>query len=125
MVERIPPPLTRRYAEAVDELLRQVVIELPDRETLTLLSGSIPTFGQTIPLDQSATPAGSTLGDTTSTADGVASSTTESMPAAQNGATAQNVDSPGSTASASQTQVAPATTSSIQTPLTPTPNPTP
>ena len=90
----------------------QAVIALPQREVLTTLFSTtmFPTVTQTMPVDQSATGATNTVGDTTTTTTNLANSTAQSAPT-QTGATTQTVLSPGATSYASQTQYAPVTKS--------------
>ena len=101
----------RAKSGAHAEVAGQEVIDLPERETMTLFSTAVfPNVGQTVPVDQSATGGvTNTVGDTTSTTTSLANTTAQSAPT-QNGATAQNVMSPGATTYATQSQYAPVTT---------------
>ena len=101
----------------------QEVFILPERDTLTLLSGNMfPTVSPSTMLDPNqagttgttgatgtSAPTGvtNTVGDTTDTTTGMANSAVQSAPT-QTGATAQNVLSPNATAYATQSQTAPA-----------------
>ena len=88
----------------------QEAIALPDRETLTIFSGpTLPDLGPVAATDQTTAPVASAVGDATGTATGFATDALRSAPTDQNTATAQNVNSPGSTATASQIQYAPVT----------------
>jgi hypothetical protein len=90
----------------------QAVIALPEREVLTTLfsTSMFPAVTQTMPVDQTTTGGTNPVGDTTTTTTTLANSTAQSAPT-QNGALAQNVNSPGATSYATQTQYAPVTTS--------------
>src|SRR5262245_62065059 len=88
----------------------QVVIELPGREVLTTLfsTAAFPGFGQTVPVDQSASGVTGTVGETTTTTTNLANNTAQSVPT-QSGTFTQNVNSPGAVEYATQTQYAPVT----------------
>ena len=111
MVENIRHPdwLEPRSAEAQDVVV-QVVVDLPAREVLTTLFSTavFPNVTQTMPVDQNTPGVTNSVGDTTTSTTNLANSTAQSAPV-QNGATAQNVLSPGATSYATQTQYAPVT----------------
>ena len=94
----------------MEDVNGQAVIALPEREVLTTLFSTavFPTVTQTMPVDQNTTGVTNTVGDTTTSTTNLANSTAQSAPV-QNGATAQNVLSPGATSYATQTQYAPVT----------------
>jgi hypothetical protein len=95
----------------------QEILDLPERETMTLVNAlAFPNLAQIAPVDQTATPGASSIGDATATSAGYADAAMRSAPTDQTVASAQNVNSPTSTASATQGQYTPVTAPAIRRP---------